>query len=275
MNEERRKVALPNAVSDTDVTDIGEARVMLLPSRLGLLEQAYSQSSNPSRHGNRQTTIESQFLPLYRPDEEDALCVRRRSPIDTDFELTSVRYDTSIAAEETISRERQDHHPPKPSHSEVQRKPRNDLVLQSLCQVWGRSHFSSATTSSKLITGIRLDQVLHMIDTASSLSRRGQLSDDTFILLTLTSFPFRILYAPPELKSLLQAKMDGEPLYNHLSPTSVLPTMSLADAESTPLPSNSTTCLLDGVFECQAEALPVYNNPFGSVMFFAIFIHDV
>jgi hypothetical protein len=154
-----------------------------------------------------------------------------------------------------------------------------DLVLQSLHQICSNTHTSQSTPwgeEKHSGQGLRLDQVLHMIDnTISSTSSPGWSTEGDFILLTLTSYPFRILYAPPQLKSMLQCNLVGEPLYKHLSPSNVLPTMSLADASSTPLPTTSIPCLLDEVFECHAEALPVMDPEKGSTLFHAIFVHEV
>jgi hypothetical protein len=274
---------------------------MLSPPPLTLLEREYNKTTNPGLINNNthwsdlkshSTTQEASSgepiscpphcWPGYRYKEtrlqQGPVEVSRLDPhVDLIYETTKNGLDepsdcSNISQHLSLCQSRHLYSPSQPS---------NDLVLQSLHQIWSRATSSSSQQSTPCHDeqddqGLRLDEVLHMIDsTISSTSTTDGSSLEDFILLTLTSYPFRILYAPPALKSMLQSSLVGEPLYKHLSPSSVLPTMSLVDASSSPLPTVSIPCLLDDVFECHAEALPVLDSGELGTMFYAVFVHEV
>jgi hypothetical protein len=247
---------------------------MLLPSPVAVLSREYSETINSAKQEN--------YLQAKKTSRGDRahsrLCrsVKDASTDQHDSLLNSLEVHQWELA--SLDLDHKSHlHDKETSSATHTADSRRDLILQALSQMWHRecSPWTKAENAGDCCEGLLLCQVLQMIEESSKPPKHVP-TYDRFVFLTLLSFPFRILRAPPELQHMLQSKMVGSPLYEHLSPTSFLPTtMSLARADSTPLPVLQwTACLLDGVFECQARAIPVVRAS-GGLMLFAIIVQDV
>lgn len=242
---------------------------MLLPSPLSLLEREHNRSTNPSRQHVSCSNKPIEFIFDHQLGNE--------SPSSA-WSCTN-----SIEASPLTMDQTDDEY----QHQLLQRRPRefrrDDMYLELLHQLWARGCYSQHRLPGKNTTGgsISVGDVLQMINESAGSTA----APENFVLLTLTSFPFRIVYAPSELKTLFQAEMVGAPLFKHVSPTHALvPATPLVGSESAPLPPSSTACLLDGVFECNARATPVIesiaSSPYSSeddsnLIFFAVVVHDV
>lgn len=166
-----------------------------------------------------------------------------------------------------------------------QQNPQRDLVLDVLQQVCsqrcGIAQSLYYPTPDPSPSNWSLGKVLDMINgrrpiSVSNKNDCGQMpptSPENYILLTLTSFPFRIFHAPAEMKELLQSELVGDSLFEHITPINILPKISLDASRDPPLPFESTPCLLDDVFDCHARAVPVH-DPCAALLFYAVIVEE-